>query len=136
MVHYLLPSKVKNVKVVKFDDAVERHKPGQEWRRVRLLATPEITGSKSLTVGHASFGPGNGAPFHAHPGEETMFITHGKAKFYNKSEEITVTPGTLLYYPAGEEHRFENIASQSFEFLFVYTPAGSEDPLKKWELAD
>jgi len=118
------------MKVIKFSDAAEFQHPDFPLRRVRIYGNPQLIGIKNMSIGLALMGPGIKVPLHKHDCEEIMFILHGEGKFFTKDREYYVTPYTLVYAPAGEEHGFENTSSsQTLEFLFVYSPPGGEAPI-------
>lgn len=121
------------MKVIKFSDAAEFHHPEMLLRRVRIYATPSVTGTKNMSVGLAVMGPGVRVPLHKHDCcDEAMFVIHGEGKFFTRDGEFKVEPYTLVYAPAGEEHGFENTSTcQTFEFVFIYSPPGGEEGVLK-----
>ncbi|MCX8192145.1 MAG: AraC family ligand binding domain-containing protein [Nitrososphaerales archaeon] len=121
------------MKVVKMDEVLEYEPPGQPFRRVRLLATPEDAGT-SVTVGMSIYGRGMFAPAHTHSGEEIIVVTHGRGIFRGKEGEVVATPGTVLIFSPGEEHSLENRESTTLEFIFIYPKPEDAKPIKeKWK---
>jgi mannose-6-phosphate isomerase-like protein (cupin superfamily) len=43
--------------------------------------------------------------------DEVYYVIAGQAMFRRGAAERPVQPGTVLYVPAGQEHRFERIAA-------------------------
>ena len=65
----------------------------------RLLATAEAGGwAASLT----SFGIGGRLNWHTHDSEQILFVTEGRGIVATKEREHVVTPGCVVYIPAGE----------------------------------
>jgi quercetin dioxygenase-like cupin family protein len=51
-----------------------------------------------------TFSPGAKLNFHVHDSEQILYITEGKGVIATKEKAYTVTPGTIIYIPAGESH--------------------------------
>lgn len=120
------------MKIIKADEVLEYEPPGQPFRRVKLLATPETAGT-SVAVGMSIYGRGMFAPTHTHNGEEIIIVIHGRGIFKGKEGEVVATPGTILIFPPGEEHSLENRDSQTLEFIFIYSNPEDIKPIKeKW----
>ncbi len=51
-----------------------------------------------------SFGIGGRLDWHVHDSEQILFITEGRGIVATKDKEYVVTPGCLVYIPAGEVH--------------------------------
>jgi len=69
-----------------------------------------ILASGEVTEGYEVFfqrGPeGSGPPPHAHPWDESFFVTKGEIDFGIGAESTTAGPGTFVHLPAGTEHWF------------------------------
>jgi mannose-6-phosphate isomerase-like protein (cupin superfamily) len=48
--------------------------------------------------------PGNRAKFHAHSSDQMIIVTEGKGMMVTEKEAFTVTPGEIVFIPAGEKH--------------------------------
>jgi quercetin dioxygenase-like cupin family protein len=72
------------------------------------LTSDEITGVKrtdgSIVIGKNTFHPGARTKLHTHKCEQFLYITDGKGTVGTDKEQYDVTPGTLVYIPAGELH--------------------------------
>jgi quercetin dioxygenase-like cupin family protein len=67
----------------------------------RLLNMTESDGwAASLTT----FGIGGRLNWHTHDSEQILYITEGRGIVATKDKEYVVTPGTIVYIPAGENH--------------------------------
>lgn len=67
----------------------------------RLLNMTESDGwAASLTT----FGIGGRLDWHTHDSEQFLYVTEGRGIVATKEEERVITPGCLVYIPAGEVH--------------------------------
>lgn len=57
-----------------------------------------------------------------HSEDEIYVVTQGRAQFTSGDQTVTVEPGTVLFVPAKEEHRFHDI-SEDLVLLVVFGPA-------------
>jgi quercetin dioxygenase-like cupin family protein len=67
--------------------------------------------------------PGGFTPRHSHAWEHEVFIHSGKGQVYRNGEWQTVTSGTAVFIPGGEEHQFINAGGEDFVFICLI-PAG------------
>lgn len=67
----------------------------------RLLDVAEADGwAASLTT----FGIGGRLNWHTHDSEQFLYVTEGRGIVGSKEREWVVTPGCIVYIPAGENH--------------------------------
>jgi len=67
----------------------------------RLLTMQDSDGwAASLTT----FGIGGRLNWHTHDSEQILYITEGRGIVATKETEYVVTPGCIVYIPAGENH--------------------------------
>jgi quercetin dioxygenase-like cupin family protein len=67
----------------------------------RMLNTAEAGGwAASLTT----FGIGGRLNWHTHDSEQILYVTEGRGIVATKEKEYAVTPGSIVYIPAGEIH--------------------------------
>jgi quercetin dioxygenase-like cupin family protein len=67
----------------------------------RLLTAAEAEGwAASLTT----FGIGGRLNWHTHDSEQILFVTEGRGIVATKEREYVITPGCIVYIPAGEIH--------------------------------
>lgn len=75
-----------------------------------------------LSVGTYSV-PGEGSDGQSPHGEDEIYVvTQGSARLVAGDETADVVPGSVVYVPAGEEHRFVDIA-EDFAALVLFAPA-------------
>jgi mannose-6-phosphate isomerase-like protein (cupin superfamily) len=56
-----------------------------------------------------------------HREDEVYFVTAGRARILTDSGQANVSPGDLIYVPAGEAHRFVGI-SENLALLVMFAP--------------
>lgn len=57
-----------------------------------------------------------------HTEDEIYVVTAGRATLVSGGEEANVRPGSVIYVPAGEVHRFTDIA-EDLAVVVVFAPA-------------
>src|SRR4030042_1757881 len=72
-------------------------KKGQIHRRP-LIDVKETGGFGAALV---TFSPGATLNFHTHDSEQILYITDGKGIIATKDKEYAVTPGCIVFIPAG-----------------------------------
>ncbi|MEH1946041.1 MAG: cupin domain-containing protein [Nostoc sp.] len=71
--------------------------------------------------------PSSGTPPHRHSREnESFYVQDGEIEFQLGDRTLVATPGTFLYSPKGQLHRFTNTTSVPAKLLVWVTPAGFE----------
>ena len=68
----------------------------------KSLIDAGITGGFGAAL--VTFSPGAKLNFHVHDSEQILYITDGKGILATKDKEYTVTPGCIIFIPAGEVH--------------------------------
>lgn len=63
-----------------------------------------------------------------HTEDEIYVVTAGRARIVTPTGTAAVAPGAVIFVPAGEDHRFENI-TEDLALLVIFGPAyGSRGP--------
>lgn len=70
---------------------------------LQFVLEGEYPGEK-IQVALVKFEPGAKNKFHTHSSGQVLYVTEGKGIVATREEEIVVTPGTMVYFPPGEEH--------------------------------
>lgn len=107
------------MKVVKISDVKPEEATGQIFRGKvsRQLLIGENEGELRASVVNFTAGAVN--IFHTHTVDQILYVTDGKGKVATESEEITVTPGTIIFIPAGEKHWHGAIKESPFSHLVI-----------------
>ena len=78
--------------------------------------------SGSLSVGTYSIPAGGLDDQLPHREDEVYLVTAGRARLVTDTGEAEVTPGDLIYVPAGEAHRFTDISDDLALLVFFAPP--------------
>lgn len=87
---------------------------GESW--VEHLRVPD------LSVGTYCLPAGGSDDQSPHTEDEIYIVTAGRAKLVSGGEEADVRPGSVIYVPADEVHRFTEIA-EDLTALVIFGPA-------------
>jgi gamma-glutamylcyclotransferase (GGCT)/AIG2-like uncharacterized protein YtfP len=61
-----------------------------------------------------------------HTRDEIYVVARGKADLFDGLSHRAVRPGSVIFVPAGHEHRFERFTSDFAVWVFFYGPEGGE----------
>ena len=76
--------------------------------------------SKEYDVNNVNFGRGTRLKFHAHDSEQILIVTAGRGIVATEQEEVAVTPGDVIFIPAGEKHWHGATEDSEFSHIFIY----------------
>jgi len=68
------------------------------------------------------FSPGAVNVFHSHTFDQVLYVTEGTGIVATENEEITVTPGTFIFIPAGEKHWHGATQEAAFSHIAIMPP--------------
>lgn len=106
---------IKKLSDVKIEGATSKLFEGKVTRQT-LVETDKIT------VGMVNFSAGAKNVFHTHTTEQVIFVTSGKGIVATEEEEHIVTPGTIIFFPAGERHWHGATEDSPFSHLAIRLP--------------
>ncbi|MEW5816256.1 MAG: cupin domain-containing protein [Spirochaetota bacterium] len=69
---------------------------------------------------------GGYTPRHSHPWPHINYITKGKGQLFLSGEEHPLTPGSVAYIPAGQEHQFSNNSPDDLAFICIVPKEGEK----------
>jgi len=80
-----------------------------------------LTGEQSnqFVVNQVNFTKGTRNKFHIHDNDQLLIVTSGKGICATEKEEVTVFPGDVILFPAGEKHWHGATADSDFSHIFV-----------------
>ena len=78
--------------------------------------------SEEFRVAIIHFSPGAVNVFHSHTFDQVLYVTEGKGIVATENEEITVTPGTFIFFPAGEKHWHGATKETAFSHIAIMPP--------------
>lgn len=95
---------------------------------MQTFVGPEL--SKRFLIREVHFSRGVRNKFHKHTIEQVLIITEGKGIVATENEEITVTPGDIVFFPAGEKHWHGAAKGSIFSHLYVMSPESKTTQLE------
>lgn len=91
------------MKVVRGNDAAREH--GTTFTgttHLERLVGAQQPGGMALSVVH--FEDGSRTNWHAHPGEQVLYVLEGQGRAGTEEEEFTIGPGDAIYAAPNERH--------------------------------
>jgi quercetin dioxygenase-like cupin family protein len=82
----------------------------------------QLAAGSAMSVQHFQIDPGAVVPEHAHPHEQTGYVTAGTLTFLVDGEELVVSPGDSYVVPGDEPHAAENRGDVPVEGVDVFSP--------------
>lgn len=76
----------------------------------------------ALSVGTYSIPAGGADPQGPHTEDEIYVVLSGRGRFTGGDRTVPVGPGTVLYVPAHEEHRFHDV-TEDLVICVMFAPA-------------
>jgi len=65
-------------------------------------------------------------PQKPHKRDEVYFVARGTGLFFDGSQRQAVQPGSFIFVPAGQVHRFEDFSPDFAVWVAFYGPEGGE----------
>jgi quercetin dioxygenase-like cupin family protein len=112
------------MKVVKVEDMKAEAATGDLFIgdvKRHSLADPESV--KEFRASLITFSPGARNVFHTHTREQILYVTDGKGIVATEEQEHIVSPGTIIFIPAGERHWHGATQYSNFSHISI-TPVG------------
>jgi mannose-6-phosphate isomerase-like protein (cupin superfamily) len=106
-----------------------------ELHRLRDLSKTDKTyheflRTRDLSMGIYRLPAGTEDRQQPHPEEEIYFVSAGRARFLAGQHEVSIAAGDILFVPASEPHKFQDI-EEDLELLVFFAPAeGSRNTAK------
>jgi len=110
------------MKVVKISDIEAQETTDKIFRG--NVSIQRIIGESEdeLRVIMVNFSPGGVNVFHTHTFDQILYVTEGTGIVATDNEEITVTPGTIIFIPAGERHWHGATKDTTFSHIAIMPP--------------
>jgi quercetin dioxygenase-like cupin family protein len=111
------------MKIVNLSEAASRDVTGEPlFYGGRVTLQPgleEALGGEKIGFANVKFAKGAKNKFHTHTTPQVLFVTEGKGIVATRQQEYTVTPGTFVFIPAGEDHWHGATDDSSFAHLSI-----------------
>ena len=106
-------------------------------RRLTFKLRAEHTNG-ALTAFESVAAPGEGPPLHFHVSQdEVLYVLEGRFRVQLDDQLEDAPAGTLVFFPRGVPHTWQNVGDASGRFLATMTPAGLEQFFERFgEVAD
>ena len=110
------------MKVVRISEVKAQESTSKSFRgKVRTQSIIGKSGDE-LRVTVVNFSPGAVNVFHTHTFDQILYVTKGTGIVATESEEVTVTPGTFIFIPAGERHWHGATKDTAFSHIAIMPP--------------
>ena len=113
------------MKVVKISDVEAEEAAGQIFRGKVTRQSLIGESSDELRAAVVNFSPGAVNVFHTHTFGQILYVTEGTGIVATENEEITVTPGTIIFIPAGEKHWHGATKDSAFSHIAIMPPGNT-----------
>lgn len=92
-----------------------------------------ITGqqSKQFIINQVNFDKGVRNKFHIHTSDQVLIVTSGKGICATEQEKVTVFPGDVILFPAGEKHWHGATPDSAFSHIYVAGPDSKTTQIEK-----
>jgi len=95
---------------------------------MQTLVGPEQ--SRRFMIRQVNFPKGARNKFHSHTIEQVLIVTEGKGIVATETEKAVVTPGDVIFIPAGEKHWHGACDDSAFSHLYVMAPDSTTNQLE------
>lgn len=111
-------------------DGVKVPKPNE--RVLKIIMSPETTGTKELTLLVSIISPKSTTGSHTHDVDEIMYIAHGRGVFISYGKRESVQSDQVVYAARGQVHEIKNTSEETLKLICVfYPPLKAEGYVKK-----
>lgn len=94
----------------------------REGRAVGCVSYVEHLRVPAISIGSYAIPAGAHDPQGAHGEDEVYVVLHGRARFWTPDQITEVEAGSVIFVPAGEDHRFVDV-EEDLDVLVVFGPA-------------
>ena len=110
------------MKIIKVNDVKKQDDSANPILRGKVEVQELATAANGFRVTQVNFSPGARNIFHSHTFDQVLYVTEGEGILADEKTETVVTPGTIIFIPAGEKHWHGAIKDSSFSHIAVMPP--------------
>jgi quercetin dioxygenase-like cupin family protein len=111
------------MKIVKVSDAKARDDSANPIFRGKVMVQDIVTGKPGeFRITQVNFSPGARNILHSHTFDQVLYVTEGKGILADEKTETVVTPGTVIFIPAGEKHWHGATKDSAFSHIAIMPP--------------
>ena len=115
--------KVIKISDVKLEENTPKHSIFEGGKvGVQTITDPDFTNKEKISAVVINFSPGARTLFHTHTHPQILYVTEGIGRVATEKEEVNVTPGTIVIFPAGEKHLHGATKDSKFSHISISTP--------------
>ena len=101
-------------------------------RVLKIIMSPETTGTEELTLLVSIIPPNSTTGNHTHEGCEIMYIANGRGEFVLEGRRTPVQADQIVYAPERVAHEVRNTGEESLKLIcFFYPPLKAEGLIKE-----
>jgi quercetin dioxygenase-like cupin family protein len=83
----------------------------------QTLVGPDV--GHSLDAAMVNFSQGARTKFHTHTSDQIIIVSAGKGIVATEQEERTISPGDIIFFPAGEKHWHGATKASDFSHIYI-----------------
>ncbi len=111
------------MKVVKIIDVEAKESPSKIFTGGKVTVQSVFGESGAdYRIWLIHFSPGARCVFHTHTFDQVVYVIEGKGIVATETEEVTVTPGTYVFFPANELHWHGATKDSAFSHIAIMPP--------------
>lgn len=95
---------------------------------IQTLVDPDV--GSSLNAAMVNFSQGARNKFHTHTSDQILIVTSGKGIVATEQAEKTVSPGDIIFFPAGEKHWHGATNTSNFSHIYIVTSGSKTSQLE------
>lgn len=96
--------------------------PPPNKRYLRVVISPEVTGTQQATLLYSIISPGYSTGLHTHDGDEFQYIVSGRGEGAVGDKKSPVEADMVIYSPAGVPHEVRNTGEETLKMICFFAP--------------
>lgn len=97
--------------------------PAPNKRYLRVVISPELTGTQQATLLYSIISPGYSTGLHTHDGDEFQYIVSGRGEGAVGDKKSPVEADMVIYSPAGVPHEVRNTGEEeTLKMICFFAP--------------
>lgn len=96
--------------------------PKPNERVLKIVMSPEITGTRELTLLASIIPSKSTTGSHIHDSDEVIYIAHGRGELIFKGERTPVQADQVVFAPKGITHEIRNTGEETVKLICVFYP--------------
>jgi len=91
-------------------------------RELKVILSPEVTGTKELTLLTSTITPHSTTGIHTHNQDEIMYVATGRGEMLEGEKRTPIQPDMVLVSPAGVTHEIRNTGVETLKLICFFSP--------------